>query len=157
MSRWPKQDFASMNRFYGQVGTNQTQIVLLYPMVLDWAPQTVVRKMTCHEKIADALLRIFANLQSEYGYDKLHELGIDQFGGCLNVRKMRGGSAWSIHSWGAAIDLDADRNTLKESHKTARFARQEYLPMWKIIEAEGATSLGRARDFDWMHFQFADL
>ena len=24
---------------------------------------------------------------------------------------------------------------------------------WEIVESEGWTSLGRARDFDWMHFQ----
>lgn len=146
-----------MVAFYGPVGENQTQIALPYPMVLDWDVTAKVTKITCHEKVADAMTRIFQGLLATYGYDKLHDLGIDQFGGMLNVRKMRGGSAWSIHSWGAACDLDADRNTLRETKKTARFARPEYLKMWKIIEAEGATSLGRARDFDWMHFQFANL
>jgi hypothetical protein len=29
--------------------------------------------------------------------------------------------------------------------------------MWRIIEGEGAVSLGRARNFDWMHWQFARL
>lgn len=154
---WPKQDYKSMVKFYGPVGQNQTQIALPYPMYLDWALGTQVSKITCHEKVADSVTTIFKNLLSEYGQQKLHDLGIDQFGGMLNVRKMRGGSAWSIHSWGAAMDLDADRNMLKETHKTARFARPEYLPMWRIIEAEGWTSLGRARDFDWMHLQAANL
>jgi hypothetical protein len=154
---WPKQDYTSMVRFFGPVGENQTSLVLPYSMVLDWEPQTRVRKITCHEKVAPALERIFKKLLDEYGQEKLTALGIDQFGGCLNVRKMRGGSSWSIHSWGAAVDLDADRNTLHETSKTARFARPEYLPMWKIIEGEGAVSLGRARNYDWMHFQFARL
>lgn len=156
MNHWPKQDYASMVKFYGPVGENQIQIQLPYPMVLDWEPKTVTR-ITCHEIVADPMRRIFEKLLAEYGLKKLHDLGIDQFGGMLNVRKMRGGNAWSIHSWGAACDLDPNRNQLRETKKTARFARPEYLPMWKIIEAEGATSLGRARDFDWMHFQFANL
>lgn len=156
MSNWPKQDYASMVKFYGPVGENQIQIQLPYPMVLDWEPKTVTR-ITCHEKVADAMVRIFKNLQSHYGYDKLHALGIDQFGGMLNVRKMRGGSAWSIHSWGAAIDLDPNRNQLKWGKDRAQLAKPVYLPMWKIIEAEGATSLGRARNIDFMHSQFADL
>ena len=28
---------------------------------------------------------------------------------------------------------------------------------WQFVEAEGAVSLGRSRDYDWMHFQFATL
>jgi hypothetical protein len=151
---WPTE--AQCPKFYGKMGENQTQIVLPYPMVLDWAPTTRITKLTCHEKVADAMLRVFTKLKGEYGEEKLHELGIDQFGGCLNVRLKRGSkSAWSIHSWGCAVDLDADRNMLKETKRTARFARPEYLPMWKIIEGEGAVSYGRARDFDWMHWQFA--
>jgi hypothetical protein len=79
------------------------------------------------------------------------------FGGCLNVRKMRGGSAWSIHSWGAAIDLDPDNNQLKWASPKATFSKKEYEPFWKIVEAEGWTSLGRRRNYDWMHFQAAYL
>lgn len=146
-----------MVRFYGPVGQNQTTIQLPFPMVLDWQPGTAIHKMTCHERVADSLQRILKNMFSEYGLARIQQLGIDQFGGCLNVRKMRGGSAWSIHSWGAAVDLDADRNTLRETHETARFARPEYAPMWRIIEGEGWVSLGRARDYDWMHFQAARL
>ena len=33
----------------------------------------------------------------------------------------------------------------------------EYAAFWQFVEAEGAVSLGRARDYDWMHFQFATL
>lgn len=154
---WPKQDYASMVKYFGAIGENQIQIQLPYPMILDWDTTTTVKRITCHEKVAEAMTTIFKNLLSHYGEEKIHELGIDQFGGMLCVRKMRGGSAWSIHSWGVACDLDPDRNQLRETKKSARFARPEYLPMWKIIEAEGATSLGRARDFDWMHFQFANL
>jgi hypothetical protein len=79
------------------------------------------------------------------------------FGGCVNVRRMRGGSSWSIHSWGAAVDLDPDNNQLKWSKPKATFSRTEYNDFWKIVESEGWTSLGRARNFDWMHFQAAYL
>ena len=153
---WPTE--AECPKFYGPKGENQTGIVLPYPMVLDWEPGTVIRKMTCHEKVAAAMTGIFTRLRDEYGEARLAELGINQFGGCLNVRLKRGSkSAWSIHSWGCAVDLDADRNQLRETSATARFARPEYLPMWKIIEGAGAVSLGRARNYDWMHWQFARL
>jgi len=153
---WPTE--AQCPKFYGPKGENQTSIALPFPMVLDWDKTKTIRTMTCHEKVAAPMTRIFQNLLSHYGLEKLRELGIDQFGGCLNVRLKRGSkSSWSIHSWGCAVDLDPDRNGLRETSKTARFARPEYLPMWKIIEGEGAVSLGRARNFDWMHWQFARL
>ena len=151
---WPTE--AQCPKFYGPKGENQTSIALPFPMVLDWDKTKTIRTMTCHEKVAEPMTRIFQNLLAHYGLEKLRELGIDQFGGCLNVRLKRGSkSSWSIHSWGCAVDLDPDRNGLRETSKTARFARPEYLPMWKIIENEGAVSLGRARNFDWMHWQFA--
>jgi len=156
-TNWPKQDYNSMVKFYGNVGENQTTLILPYEMYLAWEPETKVHKISCHKKIHDSLERIFEKTLNHYGIDKIKELRLDSFGGCLNVRKMRGGSSWSIHSWGAAIDLDPDRNQLKWGKDKAVFAKPEYTEFWKIVEGEGATSLGRSRNMDWMHLQFADL
>lgn len=158
MNKWPKQDYASMVKFYGPVGENQIQIPVPYPMVLAWDLTKQVKRITCHEKVSYCMTKIFDDLLSHYGLEKIHELGIDRFGGMLNVRKMRGSAAaWSIHSWGAAIDLDPDRNQLKWGKDKAQFAKPAYLPMWKIFEGVGFTSLGRARNYDFMHAQAADL
>ena len=134
-----------------------TSITLPYTMVLAWDTDTVIKKMTCHEKVADALSSIFKDVLDEYGLDKVRRLDLDKFGGCLNVRKMRGGSSWSIHSWGAAVDLSPDKNTLKMTKSQAQFAKPVYEPFWKIVEGKGAVSLGRAKNYDFMHFQFARL
>lgn len=154
---WPKQDAASMNKFFGPVGENQTKLVLPYTMRLTWEMGTTLGKITCHEKVAEPLGRIFKATLDAYGMDKIHALGLDRFSGCLNVRKMRGGSAWSIHSWGAAVDIDDERNQLKWGRDRAILAKPEYAQFWEIVESEGALSLGRARNYDWMHFQFAKL
>jgi len=153
----PLQDYRSMVAFYGPPGENQTSIQLPYPMVLAWDAKVKITRMTCHAKCADAFSQIFEDTLAAYGAAGIKRFRLDQFGGCLNVRKMRGGEAWSIHSWGAAIDIDPDRNQLKWHSYKAALSAKEYDRWWDIVEDVGGVSLGRQKDFDWMHFQFARL
>lgn len=155
--KWPKQGYNSMVNFYGPVGENQTSLELPYVMKLAWDKNATVKKITCHQKCAKAFYNIFEKTLKEYGEAEIRKLRLDLFGGCLNVRRMRGGSAWSIHSWGAACDVDPDNNQLKWGKDRATLAKPIYEPFWKIVEAEGAVSLGRSRGYDYMHFQFAAL
>jgi hypothetical protein len=157
MNNWPKQDFKSMTAYFGEVGENQTSLDLPYELCLAWDPVIKVKRATCNKKCAESLHTIFENTLKTYGLKDIKLLNLDNFGGMLNVRKMRGGNAWSIHSWGAAVDLSPDKNRLKWNKTQAQFAQKEYAPFWEIVEAEGWVSLGRARDFDWMHFQAARL
>ena len=136
-----------------QQGSYLTTIKLPYPMRLAWDKKTKVNTMRCHKLVAQNFTNVFNDLLAHYGYEKLVELGIDLFGGCFNFRAMRGGSDYSRHSWGIAIDLDPERNQLKETSKTARFARDEYKEMIDIFYKHGFVSLGREKDYDWMHFE----
>lgn len=150
----PRQTQAEVERHYGPIGKNQTTLILPYAMRIAWDTRTKVTKITCHEKVHDALRRALANVADAYG-ERLGPLGLDLFGGCLNVRRMRGGSAWSMHAWGIAIDIDPARNQLTWHRDRAQMAQPEYVRFVDLMQAEGALSLGRARDYDWMHFQFA--
>ena len=130
-----------------------TTILLPYPMKLAWDVDTKVSKMRCHKLAAEAFLNVFNDLLAHYGMKEIERLGIDLFGGCFNYRKMRGGTSWSKHAWAIAIDLDPARNKLKETAKTARFARPEYQPMIDIFYRHGFISLGVEKGYDWMHFE----
>ena len=110
----------------------------------------------CHKLIKDKLYVVFVDILAYYGYEKIKELGIDLYGGCFNYRHKRGGLDWSMHAWALAIDLDPARNQLKETKLTARFARPEYKPMIYIFYKHGFISLGREKNFDFMHFQIAE-
>ena len=131
-------------------------IALPFPMRLAWDKNTKVTKMRCHKLIAQKLSNALLEILQVYGLPKIQELGIDLFGGCFNFRAMRGGSDYSRHSWAVAIDLDPERNQLKETSKTARFARPEYKPMIDIFYKHGFISLGREKNYDWMHFEIKE-
>jgi len=64
---------------------------------------------------------------------------------------MRGGSKWSTHGWGIAIDYDSDGNQLKWGSCKAAFAKAQYDDWWGIWEEEGWLSLGQAKNYYWMH------
>lgn len=131
-------------------------IALPYPMRIAWDTSHTVNTIRCHKLVSNNFLSIFEDLLSHYTYTKLVDLGIDLYGGCFNYRKMRGGTDWSTHSWGIAIDIDPSRNLLKETSATARFARPEYKSMIDIFYANNFVSLGIEKNYDWMHFQIKD-
>lgn len=144
---------------YGQPGDpdNLTSIILPYPMRIAWDLTKTVNRIQCHKLIAVNLTNVFNDLITHYGLPELQRLGIDLFGGCVNIRLQRGSkSKWSRHAWGIAIDLDPARNTLKETSKTARFARPEYKPMIDIFYKHGFVGLGPEKNYDWMHFEIAN-
>lgn len=141
---------------FGQPGDvkNLTTIMLPYPMRIAWDLKLTVNKMQCHKLAAPSLTKIFNELLNDYGLTEIQRLGIDLFGGCYNFRQMRGGTEWSVHSWALAIDLDPARNSLKATDKTAQFAKPEYQRMIDIFYKHGWYSLGKEKNYDWMHFQF---
>lgn len=154
---WPNSDEAAMNRFYGAVGTNQTKLILPWPMKLAWDLKQTVHSFSVHEKIHDSTKWVLEAVANEYTAAERARHGFDLFGGCLNVRRVRGGTAWSIHSWGAALDFDPIRNQLRWGRDKAYFAKPACDIYRRIWSEAGALSLGEARNYDWMHWQFAKL
>lgn len=148
-------NYAGIVGVYGQPGDPKqlTQISLPYPMRLAWDLKQTVTKLTCHELIADDLKAAFQEIMDYYGHERIKALGIDIFGGCLNVRQMRGSKVWSTHAWAIAMDLNPAQNQLKWGKDKALFAKPEYQVMIEIFEKYGFYNQGKYKNNDYMHFQ----
>lgn len=143
--------------FFGEPGKSQVMIDLPFKMRLAWDTSKTISRFSLHEKVHDSAAAALNHIKAHYGEAKIKELGLDLFGGCLNVRAMRGGSNMSMHSWGIAIDFDPARNRLRWGSNRAQMAKPEYSAFLDIWESVGWISLGRERNMDWMHVQAARL
>ncbi len=155
--KWPLQHSREFQHYFGERGTALTMIDLPYEMKLSWDLRQRVRRMTCHEKVSGSLVRVLQKVRDVYGDDEISRLRLNHFGGCYNDRKVRNGGLWSMHAWGIALDFDPGHNRLNWGRDKAAFAHPDYDEWWKCWEEEGWISLGRKRNFDWMHIQAARL
>lgn len=134
------------------------------PFRMTYAGQPV-KKIRVHKHCAESLLRVLNNLLAaatkinpKDPQATLDYVGASIFGGCVMYRLMRGGDSLSIHSYGAAIDLDPARNGLYD--KTPNFANHPWVV--KAFKDEGWRwggdwngngSSADERKADGMHFQ----
>lgn len=160
-NRWPTQ--ANVEAFYGPHGVRGgytpplRSVECPWRLKVAWNMNQTATKISIHEKCADSLGRILAKVHAHYGQTEIERLRLDLYGGSYNPRKMRGSERWSMHSWGIAIDWDPDNNALKWNREQASLSGADYLDWWRFWEEEGWLSLGRVRNFDWMHVQAAKL
>ena len=153
--RWPHQDRVSV--FYGPRGKNLTRVEVPWDMYLAWDKSHRVSTITVNERCALSAQTCLDRIAETYSFREITDCGFDMFGGSLNVRKMRGGDKWSMHSWAIAIDFDPARNRLRWGRSKARLAMPDCEEFWRIWESEEWTSLGRVKNYDFMHIQAARI
>lgn len=149
VNRWPEPDQASLRRFYGPPGDESRLVMLEFPYPMYYGGERVTRTRV-HERCASSLLRVLKDILVRWGQRQDIMEEAQDYGGVYNFRLKRGGSSYSLHAYGAAIDLDADDNTFRDS-----WPMQSDMPL-EIMECfarEGWVSAGAFWGFDSMHFQ----
>lgn len=148
-------------KYYGNPETGEPGRRLVkidtYEMRFDWDLDEIINQISIHEKCADAATEAFKEIEKAYSKEKRRKLGLDRFAGSYNPRRMRGGTAWSMHAFGCAIDWFARPNGLRMRCPEALFCGPEYVTFFDIWESVGFISLGREIGRDWMHVQAARL
>lgn len=154
---WPTQsEVRSGKSIFGRPGDEYmlTSLVPPYPLYYEGSP---VRSIRVHDRIAPHVLNALREVLDHYGQEAIHRLGLDIYGGSYAYRATTSGRTLSMHAWGIALDFAPDTNAYSTRSPRATLSSPECNAWWDIWESHGAVSLGRQRDYDWMHLQFARL
>jgi len=129
---------------------------LPYPMRLSWRPHDPpIGHVQVHRKCSAAMIGALETFRDAVGRAAIEANAWDRFGGLFHVRLQTGAKhKYSIHSWGAAIDINPHLGAFGE------FPTQP-TELIEAFEASGASwggdwpSLNPAWPYDGMHWQFA--
>lgn len=149
--------------FYGAAGTpevpnvNIIKMELPFALRLDWDLSATVKTIQINKKCAETAHAALTEARAVYGGPMLAKLGLDRYAGCYVPRAMRGGTAPSMHAYGAAMDFFAAPNGLHAKCPEALFCKKAYVEWFDIWEKNGWLSLGREIGRDFMHVQAARL
>ena len=152
---------AQVGTVYGQPGdqikSRLKTIQLPFKLRIDWNLRQRTNKITVHRDCAPGLEAALIAVHAHYGPDAMTRLGIDRYAGAYNHRRMRGGSKWSMHAYGCAIDFYAEPNGLRTQCPQALFCGADYKDFLDIMEAHEWLPAIRLWGKDAMHFQRARL
>jgi peptidoglycan hydrolase-like protein with peptidoglycan-binding domain len=150
---------ADITASYGSpaIPGNMIHAELAFDMRIDWNLAQTTRKLLVHRKCAAPLVAALTAVHAHYGPEKMKALGIDRYAGGYTPRRMRGGTSWSMHAYGCAVDFYAAPNGLRTKCPDALFCRPDYKAFLDIMEAHNWLPALRLWGADAMHFQMARL
>lgn len=128
---------------YGDPHSQRAMVVWDVPTNLEIG--FIPKKIYCNRDMVTPLSNAFQNLITRGFVSELKT-----WDGCFNIRKKRGLSSMSLHSWGIAIDVNAFENGLNQTPKlSAGFV--------KCFTDAGFDWGGSWTRKDGMHFQLSKI
>jgi len=128
---------------YGDPNKQLNMVVWDVPGYLEIG--VIPKKIYCNRDMIAPLTQAFTNLISTN-----YVLELKTYDGCFNIRKKRGLTSMSLHSWGIAIDLNAFENGLNQTPKLSP-------GFVKCFTDAGFEWGGNWQRKDGMHFQLAKI
>jgi hypothetical protein len=135
---------AQCQKKYGTPSASNSCMVMWdVPSILEIG--VIPKKIYCNKDLVIPLSKAFQNL-----IHTGHVKELKTWDGCFNVRKKRGGSTMSLHSWGVAVDMNAFSNCFGcKPTLSAGFV--------KCFTDVGFDWGGNWRKPDGMHFQLKSI
>lgn len=130
---------------FGDPYQHQSKLIL-WDVPTDLEIGVIPKKIYCNQLLIKPLEMAFVNLISR-GYA---ESELKTWDGCFNIRPTRGGSSWSLHSWGIAVDVNAFSNPFGKTPTMSR-------GMVECFTDAGFDWGGTWRTPDGMHFQLKEI
>lgn len=129
---------------YGEPSENN-KCMVLFDVPAELEIGLIPKRIYCNKDLVDPLTKAFKNL-IDTGCVK----EIKTWDGCFNIRKKRGLSSMSLHSWGLAVDINAFENGLGDEPKFSK----EFV---KCFTDAGFDWGGTWKRKDGMHFQLSAI
>lgn len=130
---------------YGDPSANEGKFMVVWDVPAELEHGAIPRKIYCNKDIVPLLTQAFKNVN-----DRGLANQIKTWDGCFNIRKKRGATSMSLHSWGLAIDINAAWNGFGK--------RPTMSPeLVKCFTDAGLDWGGVWKKPDGMHFQIAKL
>lgn len=144
---WPQDNVRDLINFYGPPGTESRLVYAPAPVPLYFEGR-LVTQIRAHRLVMPTLLEALV---------AAHEANprtVEIFDGIFMNRPIRGGTRPSVHAFGAAIDIDAERNL---NHVSWPVAASMPFSVIKAFARHGFVSAAVFWGRDAMHFQATSL
>jgi hypothetical protein len=145
---WPSSGQAALKAFYSDPSKGEVAPQLAPINVAGLGVQyggKDVATIRCHRLVAESLLRVLTAIS-----ESPLKSWLAGYAGVYNHRPMRGGSSWSLHAYGAAIDIMPHGNGL-HTHWPTRATMP--LEIMEHFAREGWLAAGAFWSKDAMHMQ----
>jgi hypothetical protein len=142
---------------YGQPDllATQSKNMIMWDVPAELEIGVIPKKLYCNKDMIEPLTKAFKNLISTGCVKELKT-----WDGCFNIRKKRGLTSMSLHSWGIAIDVNSFSNPLGLNREQIRARRltpfsEEFLQCFRDAGFDCGADWEDRPDF--MHMQIASI
>lgn len=129
---------------YGEPSASNPSLVM-WDVPAELEIGLIPKKIYCNKDLVEPLKKAFRAL-----IDTGYVSEIKTWDGCFNIRKKRGLSSMSLHSWAIAVDINAFENGLRQTPKLSS-------GFVKCFTDNGFEWGGTWQRKDGMHFQLSKL
>lgn len=131
---------------FAKYGTPETEkFMTVWDVPTNLEHGAIPKKIYCNKDIVSLLNQAFKNIN-----DRGLANQVKTWDGCFNIRKKRGATSMSLHSWGLAIDINAAWNGFGKPPTMSP-------ELVKCFTDAGFDWGGKWSRPDGMHFQIAKL